>query len=120
MLCHGLVLSSHGCSFVCDFFILNFSGLGIILGMDWLKRYAAKVNCEKLEVRVGDVEGRKVLIWCKREEGVFVSYLYLLAIPQEDLSSVLIDNEYEDVFDKVKGLPPHCEIEFTIDLIEGA
>ena len=24
---------------------------------DWLKRYAARVNCEKLEVRVGDMEG---------------------------------------------------------------
>ena len=57
MICRGLVLSSHGCSFMCDCFVLNFAGYGIILGMDWLKRYAARVNCEKLEVRVGDVEG---------------------------------------------------------------
>ena len=78
MLCHGLVLSSHGCSFVCDFFILNFSGLGIILGMDWLKRYAAKVNCEKLEVRVGDVERQRVSIRCKPKDGVFVCFLYFL------------------------------------------
>ncbi len=49
-----------------------------------------------------------------------MSYLYSLGIPQVDLSSVLIANEYEDVFDKVKGLPPHCEIEFRIDLVEGA
>ena len=88
--------------------------------MDWLKRYAARVNCEKLEVRVGDVGGRKVLIRCKREDGVFVSYLYSPGIPQEDLSSVLIANEYVDVFDEVKGLPPHREIEFRIDLVEGA
>ena len=117
MIFRGLVLSSHGCSFVCDCFVLNFVGYGIILGMDWLKRYAARVNCEKQEVRVGNVEGRKVLIRCKREDGVFVSYLYSLGIPQEDLSSVLIANEYVDAFDEVKGLPPHREIEFRIDSV---
>ena len=66
------------------------------------------------------MEGRKVLIRCKHEDGVFVSYQYSLGIPQEDLSSVLIANEYVDVFDEVKGLPPHREIEFRIDLVEGA
>ena len=81
MICRGLVLSSHDCSFVCDCFVLNFAGFGIILGINWLKSYAERVNCEKLEVRVGDVEGRKVLIRCKREEGVFVSYMYSLRIP---------------------------------------
>ena len=92
------------------FLSCNFARFGIILGMDWLKRFAARVNCEKLEVRVGDVDGRKVLIKSKREEGVFVSYPYSLVIPQEDLSSALIASEYVDVFDEVKGLPLHREI----------
>ena len=56
-------------------FAMISAGFGIILGIVWLKKYAARVNCEKLEVRIGDVEGRKVLIRCKREDGVFVSYL---------------------------------------------
>ena len=29
MICRGLVLSSHGCSFMCDCFVLNFAGFGI-------------------------------------------------------------------------------------------
>ena len=120
MVCRGLVVSSHDCSFVCDCFVLNFAGFGIILGMDWLRKYAAKVDCERLEVTVENVEGRKVVIRCKHEEGVFLSFMYSLVVPRDGLSSVPIVNGFEDVFDEVKGLPPHREIEFRIDLVERA
>jgi len=60
------------------------------------------------------------VIRCKPEEGVFMSFLYSLVVPRDGLSSVPIANEYEDIFEEVKGLPPHRKIEFRIDLIEGA
>ena len=30
-----------------------------------------------------------------------------------------IANDFDDVFDEVKWLPPHHKIEFRIDLVEG-
>ena len=33
---------------------------------------------------------------------------------------MLIANKFEDVFEEVKGLPPHREIEFRIDFVEVA
>ena len=32
MICRNVVLSSHGCMFVCDCFVLGFTGFSIILG----------------------------------------------------------------------------------------
>ena len=66
------------------------------------------------------MEGRKVVIRCKHEEGVFMSFMYSLVVPRDGLSSMPVVNGSEDVFDEVKGLPPHREIEFRIDLVEGA
>ena len=90
------------------------------MAKEWLTRYASKVDCEKLEVTDGNVEGRVVVIRCKSEDWFFVSFLYSLVIPREDLSSVPIASEFEDVFVKVKGLLLHHEIEFSINLVEGA
>ena len=120
LICRNLVLSCHDCTFVCDCFVLNFVGFGIILGMDWLKGYAAQIDCDRLEVTLGGVEGRTVVIRCLPEDGVRVSFLYSLAIPQAGLSSVPIAMDFPDVFEEVTGLPPHREIEFRIDLVSGA
>lgn len=60
------------------------------------------------------------MIRCKPEDGVFMSFFYLLDVPRDGLSSVPIANQFKDVFDEVKGLPPHHEIEFRIDLVDEA
>ena len=39
MFYRNMVLSSHGCMFACDCFVLGFTGFAIILGVDWLQRY---------------------------------------------------------------------------------
>ena len=58
MICRNLVLSSHGCMFVCDCFVLGFTGYGIILGVDWLQRYGVVVDCEGFLVTVRADDGR--------------------------------------------------------------
>ena len=41
-------------------------------------------------------------------------------IPRDGLSSVPIIREFSDVFEEVGELPPQREIEFQIDLVDGA
>ena len=60
MICRNVVLSSHGCMFVCDCFVLGFT-FGIILGFDWLQRYGVVVDCEGFLVIVRANDGRSVV-----------------------------------------------------------
>jgi len=50
--CYGLVIVSHKCSFVCDFFILGFCGVYYHLEDDWLRKYMIVVHCKKLLVMI--------------------------------------------------------------------
>ncbi|WP_373694338.1 hypothetical protein, partial [Pseudomonas aeruginosa] len=107
MICLGVELSSHDRRFVCDLFALSFEGFGIILGMDWLGKYGAVLDCDRRLVTLGDEEGRKLELYCAGESPVMVSYLYSLDLPGGELASVPIAREYPNVFEEVVGLPPH-------------
>ena len=48
------------------------------------------------------------------------SFLYALKTSQESLETLEVVRDFSDVFDEVKSLPTHREIEFRIDLIPGA
>ena len=120
MICFGVELAIHGCLFVCNLFVLGSEGFGIILGMDWLEKYGAVLDCKRRTVTLVDEQGRGVVIHCGQESPVMVSYLYSLDLPKEELVTVPIAKEYPDVFEEVAGLPPHREIEFRIDLVKDA
>ena len=120
MACLGVELASHGCLFACNLFVLGFEGFGIILGMDWLEKYGAVLDCDRRTVTLVDEQGRDVVIHCGQESPVIVSYLHSLDLLKEELVTVSITKEYPDIFEEVTGLPPHREIEFRIDLMNYA
>ena len=120
MICRNVVLSSHGCMFVCDCFVLGFTGFGIILGVDWLQRYGVVVDCEGLLVTARADDGRRIVFGGLPSKGVLASFLNSLDIPHSELSGLPVVGHYPDVFEEVTGLPPHREIEFRIDLVKDA
>ncbi|KAI5335475.1 hypothetical protein L3X38_025608 [Prunus dulcis] len=80
-------------------------GLDVILGMDWLAKHHASVDCFKKEV-VFLSPGRPEVTFYENQE-----------LQLEDIPVV---REFSDVFtDDLPGLPPHRKIEFTIELIPG-
>ena len=89
MICHNVVLSSHGCMFV-----LGFTGFGIILGVDWLQRYKVVVDCEGSSVTIRADDGQRVLIGCLPSDGVMASFLNSLDIPHDELLDVPVAGEY--------------------------
>ena len=101
MICRNVVLSSHGCMFVCDCFVLGFTVFGIILGVDWLQRYGVVVDCEGFLVTVRADDGRREVFGGLPSNGVMVSFLNSLDIPHDELSNVLILSEYPDIFEGV-------------------
>jgi hypothetical protein len=121
--------------------LLVFKSLGydVILGMDWLSKYYASMNCrEKVVVlQLPGVERFKFNESCTRvtppllsaiqatrniRQGASAFLAYVTAKPEvvRKLEDILVACDYPNVFAEVViGLLPDREIEFTIDLISG-
>ncbi|CAL9019118.1 unnamed protein product, partial [Prunus brigantina] len=122
-----------------DLIPLELVNLDIILGMDWLEKHRASVDCFRKEVvfrSPGQTEAvfhgeRRVLPSClisairaKRllKKGC-VGYLAHIINTQGstmNLEDIPVVCEFSDVFpDDLPGLPPQRETEFTIELLPG-
>jgi hypothetical protein len=114
-------------------------GFNIILGMDWLSKYYANIDCRKKEVifrspskeefkfcgsRVQATPPLLPAIQARRSirRGAQVFLAYIKAEPEGErkLEDIPVVRNYPDVFTEVTtGLPPDLEIEFSIDLMPG-
>ncbi|CAL2256358.1 unnamed protein product [Prunus armeniaca] len=122
-----------------DLIPLDLMDLNIILGMDWLEKHHASVDCFRKEVTLRSPGQPKVIfrgertvlptcllfaITAKRllKKGC-EGYLAHIIDTQEitlNLEYISIVREFLDVFpDDLLGLPPKREIEFTIELLPG-
>ena len=117
MLCKNLKLLILGVEFDCEAFVLGFSGFSMILGMDWLTLYGARLDCERRVVILSTCRGHTLELFCDPNGSVMLSHL---RVSPDDLSSVPVVCSYPDVFEEVSGLPPRKEIEFRIYLVDNA
>jgi hypothetical protein len=116
-----------------DLVILEIVGFDVILGMDWLSRHHASVDCWNKTVIFKPVEETEFAF---HGDGLSSPSSILLAITRRmvrkgmqgflayvhdmNMEQVLIVREFIDVFpDDLPGLPPNREIEFCIDLVSG-
>ncbi|XP_027174568.1 uncharacterized protein LOC113774206 [Coffea eugenioides] len=124
---------------VIDLISLDLKRYDVTLGMDWLARYNAKLNCKtqvvqfcipkettlRLDVRdrlfssalISEIRVKKIL-----NKGVQGYLAFLINIPGDKvkLEDVLVMNEFFDIFpDELKLMPLEREIEFKIDLVRG-
>ena len=106
----------------------------VILGMDWLSEYHARIDCKSKKVTLRVSEGVKVefrgqkktkkflsIIQAKRmlRQGCEAYLAYVVDVKKETprIEDIVVVNEFPDVFlDELPGLPPDREIEFAIDL----
>ena len=88
--------------------------------MDWLTTYGAILDCEKRVVRVLTCHWRTLEISCDPQGSVMLSFLESLDASIDDLRYAPVVCEYPDVFEEVQGLPPRCEIDFRIYLVDNA
>jgi len=49
------------CEFPADLYKLELTDFGIILGMDWLVRYRAQIDCPKRKITLKGSNGKKVV-----------------------------------------------------------
>ena len=112
----------------------------VILGMDWLSKYSARIDCRDQKVSVKGPEGirlaykgitvkpgvkfisvMKARSYLRKGYEAFLCNVVDVSKPEPDLSQIPVVCEYSDVFpDEIPGMPPHRVIDFCIDLAPGA
>ncbi|XP_073030785.1 uncharacterized protein [Primulina eburnea] len=133
-------ISINNQTFSADLIQLIMVDFDIILGMDWLARNSAIVDCKGKEVKLrtpnqeevvfhGKSKGRKSLLsasqaWKAMKSGEDI-YLAMISEVTEEvelkLEDIPIVREFPDVFpEELSGTVPDREVEFEINLVPGA
>jgi len=115
-----------GTTFPVDLIQFDLSNFDIILRMNWLHTYGAKIDCEDLKVILKDKKGREVFFYGQREEksyplisamkvskllcqGYMGYWCYAIEtqVKEEKAGNILVACEFfEDVFlEELPGLP---------------
>nr|GFA40946.1 putative reverse transcriptase domain-containing protein [Tanacetum cinerariifolium] len=82
---------------------IKLDSFDVVIGMDWLSKYYAKIICDEKVVHI-PIEDETLII---RDE--------------KQLENILVVREFPDVFpEELPGLPPVRQVEFQIDLIPKA
>ena len=122
---------------VLDLVALDMRDFDVVLGMDWLSRHRATLDCYKKEVkfhRPGKIEVKFRGMHRELSSNMISAMAahrmlrkgcqsYLAYVVEAEKEGSLVDEipvvrEFPDVFlDDIAGLPPDREVEFTIDLI---
>ncbi|KAA3470451.1 DNA/RNA polymerases superfamily protein [Gossypium australe] len=109
-------LELQGVVFVADLMELPFGEFDLILGMDWLVKYQARLDCAAKRMVLKTAEDDEVVMIGNRRDYLsnVVSALKAEKMVRKGLK------EFADVFpEELPGLPPDREVEFGIDLLPG-
>ena len=110
-----------------DFILLDMGELDVIIGMNWLTSFRAVIDCYAHSMTFVTAEGTRLQFLGDRLSTRRTDPLDALiaSIWAEDTGaqrSVFprVVREYVDVFpEELLGLPPHPEVESTIDIVPG-
>ena len=98
--------------------VLGDSDIDLILGMDWLSKHKAQLDCAAREIQLTH-SSEDVIIYAARDETI---RLFSLNEKGElnAISQIPVICEYQDVFpEELPGMPPHRPVEFVIELEPG-
>ncbi|KAA3480856.1 DNA/RNA polymerases superfamily protein [Gossypium australe] len=128
-----------GVVFRADLMELSFGEFDLILGMDWLVKYQANLDCAAKRMVLRAVEGLEVVVIGERRDYLsnvvsvlkaermvrkrckaFMVHVCALEAKESVVGDVRTVKEFTDVFpEELPRLPPDREVEFGIDLLPG-
>nr|GFB33235.1 putative reverse transcriptase domain-containing protein [Tanacetum cinerariifolium] len=93
---------------------IKLGSFDVVIGMDWLSKYHAKILCDKKVVHI-PIDGETLIIQGDQTQ------VMEKKSDEKQLEDIPIVREFSKVFpEDLPGLPPVHQIEFQIDLIPGA
>ncbi|GJX74792.1 putative reverse transcriptase domain-containing protein [Tanacetum coccineum] len=134
----GAILTLLNQPFEIDLMPIKLGSFDVVIGMDWLSKYHARIICdekvvhipingETLIIRGDQSKTRLSLISCIKTERyisrgcqVFVIQVMEKKSDEKRLEDIPVVREFPEVFpEDLPGLPPVRQVEFQIDLIPG-
>ncbi|GJR32492.1 putative reverse transcriptase domain-containing protein [Tanacetum coccineum] len=105
----GCTLTLLNQPFEIDLMPIKLGSFDVVIGMDWLSKYHAKILCDEKVVHI-PINGETLIIRVMEKKS-----------DEKKLEDIPVVKEFPDVFPEyLPGLPPVCQVEFQIDLIPGA
>ncbi|GJR93821.1 putative nucleotidyltransferase, ribonuclease H [Tanacetum coccineum] len=135
----GCTLTLLNQPFEIDLMPIKLGSFDVVIGMDWLSKYHAKILCDEKVVHI-PINGETLIIrgdrsktrlnlisyikterYISRGCQVFMIQVMEKKSDEKRLEDIPVVKEFPDVFPKdLPGLPPVRQVEFQIDLILGA
>ena len=126
--------------FLGDLIELSFREFDVILGIDWLSRHQAILDCRMKRVTLRTPNEDEVTFIGERSNHLsnvisaatartmvrkgceaYLAYVIDTVKARPSVSDIPSVSDFPDVFpEELLGLPPHREIEFAIDVVPGA
>ena len=136
-ICPNCEMEIEGQNFSVNLIPIKLREFDVILGMDWLTKCEAHIDCKGKKITI-KLPGEKIvtirgLKWTRKiltlmqtkrllRQGCEAYLAYVLYTEKKipNIEEVEVVNEFKDVFpEDLPGLPPDREIEFVIDLVPG-
>ncbi|GJT90629.1 putative reverse transcriptase domain-containing protein [Tanacetum coccineum] len=103
----GAILTLLNQPFKIDLMPIKLGNFDIVIGMDWLSMYHARIICDEKVIHI-PIDGETLIILEKKSD-------------EKRLEDIPVVREFPEVFPEgLPGLPPVRQVEFQIDLIPGA
>jgi hypothetical protein len=115
---HKLTLTIMGREFGATAIILEASSIDLILGMSWLRKAKAIIQCGRGTVELTNPKRERFQV----EITVTTSSRRVAFFIAEEFfgNSIRVVRDFTDVFpEELPGMPPDREVEFVIDLLPG-
>ncbi|GKD23343.1 putative reverse transcriptase domain-containing protein [Tanacetum coccineum] len=113
----GCKLEIEGHVFDIDLIPFGHGSFDVIIGMDWLSNYKAKIICHEKVVRIPLPDGKVLRVVGERPEEK-ARLLMSAKASDKKQEEIVVVRDFPEVFsDDLSGLPPIREIEFRIELI---
>jgi hypothetical protein len=115
---HRLTLTIMGREFWATPIILEESSIDLILGMSWLRKAKAVIQCGRGTVELTSPKGERfeveITVTTSTRRAVFLIDGKFVG------DNIRVVRDYLDVFpEELPGMPPEREVEFVIDLLPG-
>src|ERR1041385_1318841 len=114
---HGNQIAIEGLVFLASLIALKSSDIDVILGMDWLSRQNAVLDCKAKSVKLTHPSGQTIDYTSPRSRTQLHS---LNVLPLPDIEDIPVVCDFPDVFpEELLGIPPDRSLEFVVDFILG-
>nr|GFA74630.1 hypothetical protein [Tanacetum cinerariifolium] len=116
----GCTLKIKGHVFDIDLIPFGHGSFDVIIGMDWLSNYKAKIICHEKVVGIPLLDSKVLRVLGERPKKK-TRLLMSAKASDKKQGYIVVVRDFPEVFlDDLSGLPPLREIEFRIELIPGA